>query len=126
MKGLLIKSPWIELIFQGKKTWEIRGSNTSIRGKIALIKSGTSHILGTVDVVDSKRLTLDKYEKSEQFHCISGNNKFQAPYKRIHAWVLENPQRFKEPVPYQHPQGAVIWVNLKDMKEEARCYLMKR
>ncbi|MGP4062271.1 hypothetical protein [Halobacillus sp. H74] len=26
---------------------------------------------------------------------------------------MENPIIFDEPVPYQHPQGAVIWVDLK-------------
>jgi hypothetical protein len=43
MKGLIVKSPWIELILEGKKTWEIRGSNTKIRGPIALIKSGSGN-----------------------------------------------------------------------------------
>jgi hypothetical protein len=28
------------------------------------------------------------------------------------AWVLSQVCRFDEPIPYQHPQGAVIWVNL--------------
>ncbi len=39
-RGLLIKSPWVEDILQGRKTWEIRGLITHIRGKIALIRSG--------------------------------------------------------------------------------------
>lgn len=41
MKEPLIKSPWIDYIFDGRKTWEIRGSNTKIRGSVALIKSGS-------------------------------------------------------------------------------------
>jgi hypothetical protein len=109
-KGLIIKSPWIELIFQGKKTWEIRGSNTNIRGKIALIKSGTGTILGTVDLVESKKLTVQEYQNSQRFHCIEDNT--EIPYKNIYAWVLENPILFKEPIPYKHPQDAVIWVNV--------------
>lgn len=34
MKGLIIKSPWTDYIFEGKKIWEIRGRNTKIRGQI--------------------------------------------------------------------------------------------
>jgi len=47
MKGLLINSPWIEMILEGKKTWEIRGANTKLRGPIALIKSGSGKVVGT-------------------------------------------------------------------------------
>lgn len=38
IRGLILKSPWIDLILDGRKTWEIRGSNTLVRGHIALIK----------------------------------------------------------------------------------------
>jgi hypothetical protein len=34
--------------------------------------------------------------------------------QNTHAWILTNPQLFAEPVPYKHPQGAVIWVNLPE------------
>ena len=43
-KGLIIKSPWIEKIFEGKKTWEIRNKDVNYRGKIYLIKSGTDKV----------------------------------------------------------------------------------
>lgn len=115
MKGLIVKSPWIELILQGKKTWEIRGSNTSIRGTIALIKSGTGKIYGTVDLVDVKKITLEEYQQSQQFHCIPQRDCLQSPYPNIYAWVLENPHPFQRPIPYQHPRGAVIWVSLQEI-----------
>ncbi len=110
MKGLIIKSPWIELILQGFKTWEIRGSNITTRGKIALIKQGTGKVYGTVDLVDSKALKLDEYHQSEHFHRIPKEK--APPYKKIYAWILNNPEIFTEPIPYKHPQGAQIWVNL--------------
>jgi hypothetical protein len=112
MKGLLIKSPWIDLILQGKKTWEIRGSNTKIRGKIARIKSRTGMVFGTAALVDSKKLSLEEYQQTEAFHRIT--DCIEAPYKNTHAWILTNPQLFAEPVPYKHPQGATIWVNLPE------------
>lgn len=36
------------------------------------------------------------------------------------AWVLENAIRYDTPIPYEHPQGAVIWVSLRNTKVE-RC-----
>lgn len=114
MKGLIIKEPWIQLILQGKKTWEIRSSHTHIRGKVALIQSGTGKVFGTVDVVDSKYVTFDEYKKSKGYHCIPDTDKQPSPYKKIHAWVLQNPVLFSEPIPYAHPKGAVIWVNLSE------------
>jgi hypothetical protein len=112
MKGLIIKSPWIDLILEGKKTWEIRGSNCKIRGKIALIKSGSGLIFGTVDLVDTKMLGLEDFQQGRKFHCISDTNVL--PYPKTYAWILENPVLFDKPIPYQHPQGAVIWVNLEN------------
>lgn len=115
MKGLIIREPWIDCIFEGKKTWEIRGSNTNIRGKIALIKSGTGKVFGTVDLVDCKKLSLSEYKQAEVYHQVPTENQTEAPYKQTYAWVLENAKLFPEPVPYEHPKGAVIWVNLSDI-----------
>ena len=50
MKGLISKSPHVENILSGKKTWEIRGSNTRIRGEIALIKSGSGTIVVSISI----------------------------------------------------------------------------
>jgi hypothetical protein len=33
-------------------------------------------------------------------------------YKQPHAWELRDAVLFSQPIPYIHPQGAVIWVNL--------------
>lgn len=116
MRGLIIKSPWIDLILKGKKPWEIRGSNTTIRGTIALIKSGSGKVYGTVDLVDTKKLTFEEFMQSEEFHCIPKKDCVNVTYKNIYAWILENPKLFEEPLPYRHPRGAVIWVDLKDLK----------
>ena len=40
LSGLLIRSPFIDWILSGSKTWEIRGSRTTKQGRIALIRSG--------------------------------------------------------------------------------------
>jgi hypothetical protein len=41
------------------------------------------------------------------------------PYKRTFGWVLQTAHRLKQPVPYSHPSGAVIWVNLPLAVERA-------
>ena len=34
-------------------------------------------------------------------------------YKHLYGWVLENAVKFNKPIPYNHKQGCVIWVNLE-------------
>lgn len=112
MKGLLIKEPWIDMILNGEKTWEIRGTNTKQRGTIGLIKSGTGQVFGTVEIVDSQPLSKSVYEKSTKQHGIPKEDCKQMPYTRTYAWVLRNPVLYEEPIPYTHPLGAIIWVDL--------------
>jgi ASCH domain len=40
-RALLIRHPWVDMILDGKKTWEIRGAKTSVREIIGLIPSGS-------------------------------------------------------------------------------------
>ena len=32
------------------------------------------------------------------------------PYKRVFAWVLQDAQRYAQPLHYEHEKGAAIWV----------------
>jgi hypothetical protein len=52
MKGLIIRAPYVDWIVDGKKTWEIRGSATKVRGPLALIKGGSGTIVGTCTLSD--------------------------------------------------------------------------
>ncbi len=112
MHGLLVKSPWVEKILNAQKTWEIRGTATKIRGPIALIKSGTGTIVGTCEIVNCiGPLNTAEFNKNENKHLVSKD--FQIRYKKIYAWIIKNPQKIS-PIPYRHPNGAVIWVRLSD------------
>jgi hypothetical protein len=118
VKGLLVQTPWVDLILDGVKTWELRGSRTSVRGPIALIRSGSKTIVGTCELVD----VLGPLSKSEllrtvEFHAVPVERLAAGSrYARTYAWVLRNPVRLARPVPYRHPPGAVIWVNLPDTR----------
>lgn len=100
LKGLVVKSPHIERMLDGEKTWGIRSKNTTIRG--------------TIDIIDSKEISLQEYQDNEKYHYVSKDDGFVLNYKKIYAWVVRNPVRFKQQKPYKHPQGAVIWVNLDE------------
>ena len=114
MKGLIIRLPWIDSILDGVKSWEIRGSNTNVRGTIALIQSGTKTIVGVAELVDARPLSRKEYLQSETFHCIRTTG--ELPYPKTYAWVLANAKRLPQPVPYVHPQGAILWVNLDSLQ----------
>lgn len=116
-KGLLIRQPWIDLILSGKKTWEIRGSRTKIRGTIGLIQSQSGLIVGIADLVGcTPELTPEDISKSWKLHLACDPEVGHSmPYTHTYAWILLNAKRFEKPIPYKHPQGAVIWVNLENI-----------
>ena len=51
-RALIVGSPWIDAILSGQKTWEIRGSRTTVRSSIGLIRKGSGQIVGTCRIVD--------------------------------------------------------------------------
>lgn len=111
MKSLIIKKEYLDKIFNGTKVWELRGSKTNIRGRIRLIESGSGLILGEVDLIDcigplKEKDLQDNFDKT-QYQIKNGFFK----YKNTYALVLSNVSKYKEPIPYKHPQGAIIWVN---------------
>jgi len=122
-RGLVIKSPWTDLILKGKKTWEIRGSKTNIRGKIGIIESGTGTIVGTANLVDSlgplSVREMNKHGKEHQL--ITPMKATEMPYAKTYAWVMEDVVLFKKPKPYKHPMGAVIWVDLENQYVDDSC-----
>ena len=113
MRALLIKSEYIVKILDGKKTWEIRGSRTNIRGTIGLIRSGSSEVVGVCDVVDCiGPLTEKQFRANARKAGMKSSEAEIGHYNRTFAWVLANPRSLKLPVLYKNPSGAVIWVKL--------------
>ncbi len=123
--GLMIKRPWVDLIMSGKKTWEIRGSKTNKRGFIGLIPSKSGHVEGVARLVNVVGpLTLEQYQQHQPKHQIPQEHLTKLPYKKTYAWVLQDPKQLETPVPYVHPQGAVIWVRLsQEVSAKARSQL---
>ncbi len=114
MMGLIIKEQWLNEILAGRKTWELRGRNTKIRGKIALIQKGSGQVVGTCQLVDVKGpLTPDEYRHNFDKHRVPVENGLM--YPKTYAWILQDARRFEHPISYKHPSGAVIWVRLPDL-----------
>jgi hypothetical protein len=115
-KALISRSPHVENILSGKKTWEIRGCNTKTRGEIELIKSGTGTIVGKCEIIDViGPININELERHIDKHCVPLNrfNDVFGDYKKIYAWVLDNAFKYKSPIKYKNPKGAVVWVKLQ-------------
>lgn len=122
MYGLIIKKKWLDKILSGEKTLEIRGSKTAHIGeRIALIESGSSQIKGFCVIRSVIALTEEKWETERDRHCVELSfEDLLKRYKTAYAWELTDVIACKQPVPYKHPQGAVIWVNLEDLGLEEK------
>jgi hypothetical protein len=115
MKALIIDEPWIGLILKGEKIWEMRKKTCHQRGQIALIRKGSGHVVGVATLVDSLAPLMDResYAATERFHRIPPDRQERAFADGWRTpWVLSNACGLRRPVPYSHPSGAVIWVNL--------------
>jgi hypothetical protein len=119
VRGLIIATPWIDRILDGEKTWELRGTHTKVRGRIALIRKGSGQVVGTARLADViGPLTLRDLQANVRKHRVprSGAAAILERYPRPHAWVLEDARRLRHPMAYEHPRGAVIWVTLPDRR----------
>lgn len=114
MKGLVIRSPWIDLILDGSKTWEMRSRATGMRGTIALIKAGSGMVYGTADLIDClPALSVQQMRETTGRHGIPPDKIDAAAAQGwTTPWVLDRVKRFDTPVRYEHPNGAVTWVDL--------------
>lgn len=108
--GLIIQKGPLDKILAGRKTWEIRGSRTAMRGPIALIESGTGCVVGTCELVGTVGpISLAELRRN---HRKAGFLASELCYEPTFAWVLRNAARLPSPTPYRHRRGVVIWVRL--------------
>lgn len=104
---------WASDIVNGLKRVEIRGSNTSKRGKIAIIEAGTSKILGTVDLYKTgEARTEEEWERVKPYHKVNCTfEEIKKNYKHIWFWGFRKACVFTDPEECTNrKKGQVIWV----------------
>lgn len=115
-KGLIIKSPFIDRIMEGQKTWELRSKHTQMRGAIALIKQGTGTVVAVARLMASRGpLTDADMAANGHYHGVTPDRlALPEVQKYRYAWILSDVKRLARPVPYTHRSGAVIWAALDE------------
>jgi hypothetical protein len=114
--GLVIDRPWVGLIADSKKTWEMRTRPTRIRGWIGLIEKGSGTVISVAYLKDSLPvLRRDKHHLHYRKHRVpSERDRKTYDGKYLYPWVMAKAFRLPKAVPYRHPSGAVTWVTLRD------------
>lgn len=110
-RALIVRAPYAGMIVDGLKTWEMRSRHVSenLCRRIGIIESGSGTVIGEADLLVSVKLDFG-YLK----HCVHKHqvDDFKLLKKWNVAWILKNAVRYYKPVPYVHPRGAVVWVDL--------------
>ena len=101
-KILVLKWHWLQLILNDKKTMEIRGMALR-RGRYFL--GFKKNIYGSVEFGDAQRIVnLQQWSQLRSRHLVQ---RADLPYKKTCGLPILRVERFSEPVPFFHPQGAV-------------------
>lgn len=127
MNGLIIKKEWLDLIIEGKKTLEIRGSDTKHKNeKIYLLESGSHKVRGTCIIEDTYPISSADwyvYSSEKNQHCIDTSKvsyeDLLKRYKNPYAWVLKDIIPINYDCNYEYKKGSIIWV--KDVKLLYHC-----
>jgi hypothetical protein len=108
-KGLIIRKEWLDKILNHGKHWEMRSTHTKHRGVIQLIEAGSGLIVGQCTLIGSHEVSDEMAKESFDAHQVADLSLLK---KWCYAWRLCNVHKYEKPIPYKHPKGAVIWVNL--------------
>ncbi|WP_415913398.1 hypothetical protein [Neptuniibacter sp. QD37_11] len=113
-RALVVRQPWVSKILYNHKDWEMRSRNTKVRGPIGLIEAGSGLIVGRTEIIDCLSfLAAKSLQDNKDRHQVDN----LALLEKWHtAWVLNNTLSFDSPIPYNHPRGAVTWVNIESYK----------
>jgi hypothetical protein len=94
----------------------MRSIRTRFRGPVALIRKGSGCVVGVANLADVRGpLTREDLTSSFCYHqvptetfVVDGRLKWNV------AWIFRGVEALKQPVPYEHPNGAQSWVILSE------------
>lgn len=113
MYGLIIKKKWLDLILSGKKTLEIRGSNTKHKDEpIYLIESGSNGLVRGKCIINATfPISCSDWSEYRDKHCVDISYKeLKSRYNSPYAWELTNVEKLENPFYFKPPKGAIIWI----------------
>jgi len=112
--ALPVPEPWVWLLIEGRKTWELNHLCTKVRGPVGLSPAGSGAIAGMAELVDvhGPFTTAELRDHHERHRIDHVSLDAFAAGGRLFAWEFQNARRFERPVPYEHPRQPVIWVRL--------------
>ena len=119
MEGLIVKSPYAELIIDGKKEWELRGRcppSSKLNKELYLLSSGKA--LGKVKINAHWAATKRDLEQNMEKH--QSETLFLSEHHISHVWQIKVVEKFAHPKKYVHPMGARVWVlNVLFVKQQS-------
>lgn len=107
---LVVQAPWIDMILDGEKTLEVRGTacRKPIGERIYLSRSGSGAIMGSVVFLGSTPLSDDNtWSATRPEHRVQDVSPSYGG--ATHGWRLGAPERFAHHVPYRVRPGAIVW-----------------
>ena len=109
-----VRQPWVWLLIDGRKTWELNHLYTKVRGPVGLSPAGSGAIAGMAELVDVHGPFTTAELRDHQERAQDRRGFARRICRRWAALRLGVPKgrRFERPVPYQHPHQRVIWVRL--------------
>lgn len=115
LSAIPIREPWIDMILDGVKIWEIRSKNTKKRERVGLIRAGTKTVVGIATLAEVIQLTPEiAYKNYDIMGFRPLSRKEAKDLDGQYAWVLKDIIPFSKPVPYIHLWGQVTWVTLDE------------
>jgi len=110
--ALLLHQRWLIRILNYGKTWEIRGRDTQVRGKIYLAYK--NYIYGHTHIIDSFPITKEELQSSIHRHHVEDLS--IVDYKTPHIWMLKDSVKYPRPILFNRKPGQVVWCKV-DMRE---------
>lgn len=118
--ALLMLEKWLIRLLHFGKTWEIRGSNILVRGKIYLARK--DQIFGETYLVDAFSVTklVLQSAAARLLHQIDDLSIVQ--YATPFAWVFARTRIYSRPVTFARMRGQVVWcrVNVLQFAQETQ------
>ena len=110
MKNLIMHEKWLNLILSGKKIWDIRSQDTSIRGEIGL--AYRHYRYGIATLVYVKKMTLEELSQTFDKHRVPSEELEKYLHGKDYgfAYVLRDVKKLDQPIPIPISRAYGKWI----------------